>query len=110
MDRKSLQDPMNKTSSYSNSVSINPEVIKSLQMSFSSIEEIERMKRDSNQYKATQRNGLGVAKSSKIEGNRRMSKMNWIDLFNIGNVMLMRGQDIQMGHTGWNEVCESDFP
>ena len=101
---------MNKTSSYSNSVSINPEVIKSLQMSFSSIEEIERMKRDSNQYKATQRNGLGVAKSSKIEGNRRMSKMNWIDLFNIGNVMLMRGQDIQMGHTGWNEVCESDFP
>jgi hypothetical protein len=101
---------MNKTSSYSNSVSVNPEVIKSLQMSFSSIEEIERMKRDSNQYKATQRNGLGVAKSSKIEGNRRMSKMNWIDLFNIGNVMLMRGQDIQMGHTGWNEVCESDFP
>lgn len=68
------------------------------------------MKRDSNQYKATQRNGLGVAKSSKIEGNRRMSKMNWIDLFNIGNVMLMRGQDIQMGHSGWNEVCESDDP
>jgi hypothetical protein len=39
-----------------------------------------------------------------------MSKMNWIDLFNIGNVMLMRGQDIQMGHSGWNEVCENDDP
>jgi hypothetical protein len=50
-----------------------------------------------------------VAKSSKIgEGNRRMSKLNWIDLFNIGNVMLMRGQDIQMSHKGWSEVGEFD--
>jgi hypothetical protein len=37
-----------------------------------------------------------------------MSKLNWIDLFNIGNVMLMRGQDIQMAHTGWNEIGEYD--
>ena len=61
-------------------------------------EEIERMKRDANMYKQTQRNTLGVAKTTKNEmgGSRRMAKMNWIDLFNIGNVMLMRGQDIQM--------------
>lgn len=44
-------------------------------------------------YKQTQRNTLGVAKTNKGDagGGRRMSKMNWIDLFNIGNVMLMRG-------------------
>jgi len=37
-----------------------------------------------------------------------MAKMNWIDLFNIGNVMLMRGQDIQLSHSGWNEIGEFD--
>ena len=76
-------------------------------MSFQSIEEIERIKRDANMYKQTQRNGLGVAKSSKTEGNRRI-KLNWIELFNIGNVMLMRGQDIQMSHLGWSEIGEYD--
>lgn len=71
---------------------VSQETIRNLKMSFQSIDEIERMKRDSNMYKQTQRNQLGVAKSSKIgEGNRRTSKLNWIDLFNIGNVMLMRG-------------------
>lgn len=65
------------------------EVIRQLKMSFISIEEIERLKKDSNMYKSTQRNQLGVAKSSiKTKGS---SKYSWIDLFNIGNVMLMRG-------------------
>ena len=32
-----------------------------------------------------------------LEGKRRMK---WIDLFNIGNVMLLRGQSVQHGHTG----------
>ena len=79
---------------------ISPETLKKLRLSFTSIEEIERMKRDANMYKQTQRNTLGVAKTTKNEmgGSRRMAKMNWIDLFNIGNVMLMRGQDIQMSH------------
>lgn len=87
-----IADPLNKSSADSKrAFLVSPDTIKSLQMSFSSIEEIERMKRDANMYKQTQRNGLGVAKSTKIEGNRRMSKLNWIDLFNIGNVMLMRG-------------------
>lgn len=52
---------------------------------------------------------MGVAKNNKgdgLGGGRRMQKMNWIDLFNIGNVMLMRGQDIQMSHQGWNETGE----
>lgn len=34
--------------------------------------------------------------------------MNWIDLFNIGNVMLMRGQEIQVSHSGTSEFCELD--
>jgi hypothetical protein len=34
--------------------------------------------------------------------------MNWIDLFNIGNVMLMRGQDLQVSHLGTSEIGEVD--
>ena len=34
--------------------------------------------------------------------------MRWIDLFNIGNVMLMRGQDIQVPHRGLNRAAEYD--
>lgn len=45
-------DPLNKTSVDSKrAYLISPETIKALQMSFSSIEEIERMKRDANMYK-----------------------------------------------------------
>ena len=40
------------------------EVIRQLKMSFVSIEEIERLKKDSNMYKSTQRNQLGVAKNN----------------------------------------------
>jgi hypothetical protein len=42
---------MNKSSVEQKSAIVSPESIKSLHMSFSSIEEIERMKRDSNMYK-----------------------------------------------------------
>ena len=71
--------------------------MRDLKLSFNSIEEINRIKRDQNIYKHTQRNQLGVAKSSLLEGKRRMK---WIDLFNIGNVMLLRGQSVQHGSTG----------
>lgn len=74
------------------SSAIPKEQVKALKLSFSSIDEIERLRRESNIYRETQRNSLGVAKSSLVEGKRRMK---WIDLFNIGNVMLMRGLDIQ---------------
>ena len=80
-----------------------------MKLCFQSIEEIERIKRDFNIYKQTQRNKLGIAKttdSSAQKGNK--NKFNWIDLFNIGNVMLMRGQDIQSPFRGWNEICEHD--
>lgn len=62
-------------------------------MSFVSIEEIERLKKDSNMYKSTQRNQLGVAKNVNGDPKKNISanRMSWIDLFNIGNVMLMRG-------------------
>ena len=46
-------------------------------------------------YKQTQRNKLGISKTSQGDGTKgSRNKFNWIDLFNIGNVMLMRGQDI----------------
>jgi len=82
-----------------------------LKLSFQSIEEIELIKRDFNMYRQTQRNQLGISKPNKLPADnpqRRQSRVNWIDLFNIGNVMLMRGQDIQMAHKGWNEICEFD--
>lgn len=72
---------------------VDPGVIRQLKMSFESIEEIERMKKDSNMYRSTQRNQLGIAKGV-TNDSKRSSRLNWIDLFNIGNVMLMRGQDI----------------
>lgn len=59
-------------------------------MSFVSIEEIERLKKDANLYKSTQRNQLGVSKGT-YKNKSSSSRYNWIDLFNIGNVMLMRG-------------------
>ena len=58
-------------------------------------------------YRSTQRNQLGVAKGVTNE-SKRSSRLNWIDLFNIGNVMLMRGQDIQVAHSGSSEICELD--
>ena len=73
-----------------------------MRMSFTTLEEIERIKRESNIYKQTQRNSLGVAK--KIQSNSG----HWIELFNIGNVMLMRAMEIQMGHEGLSKVCELD--
>lgn len=82
-----------------------------MKLSFQSIEEIERLKRDFNMYKQTQRNQLGISKPTKLPGeggSRRANRLNWIDLFNIGNVMLMRGQDIQVSHKGWNEISEFD--
>ena len=82
-----------------------------MKLSFQSIEEIERLKRDFNMYRQTQRNQLGISKPTKLPGetgSRRSTRLNWIDLFNIGNVMLMRGQDIQVSHKGWNEICEHD--
>lgn len=90
--------------------SFSPLVIKNLKLSFQSIEEIERLKRDFNMYRQTQRNQLGISKPTKLpgEGGSRRNRLNWIDLFNIGNVMLMRGQDIQVSHKGWNEICELD--
>lgn len=36
--------------------------------------------------------------------------MRWIDLFNIGNVMLMRGQDLQVPHRGLHRAAEYDTP
>lgn len=49
---------------------------------------------------------MGVAKSqAKSKANSRLS---WIDLFNIGNVMLMRGQDIQVSHQGMSYFSEFD--
>jgi hypothetical protein len=79
-------------------------------MSFVSIEEIERLKKDSNMYKSTQRNQLGVSKNVSQDPKKSISsnRMSWIDLFNIGNVMLMRGQDIQVSHQGISPVCEMD--
>jgi hypothetical protein len=76
------------------------EIVRHLKMSFVSIEEIERLKKDSNMYKSTQRNQLGVAKNTGSDPKKNVSssRLNWIDLFNIGNVMLMRGQDIQVSH------------
>mmetsp|Transcript_34721 Transcript_34721/g.53289 ORF Transcript_34721/g.53289 Transcript_34721/m.53289 type:complete len:177 (+) Transcript_34721:3063-3593(+) len=81
-------------------------VIRELHLSYSSIEEIERLKRDENIYRSTQRNQLGISKPNKGRSN----KLNWIDLFNIGNVMLMRGQDIQVPSTGWSYVGEVSSP
>jgi hypothetical protein len=78
-----------KNESESHGKEISMDTIRQLKMTFSSIEEIERLKRESNVYKQTQRNQLGVAKGG--GDNKRYGKMNWIDLFNIGNVMLMRG-------------------
>ena len=40
--------------------------------------------------------------------SKKSNRLNWIDLFNIGNVMLMRGQDIQVSHLGISEICELD--
>jgi hypothetical protein len=52
MGRASKADPLNKSNLDSKrAYLISPETIKALQMSFSSIEEIERMKRDANMYK-----------------------------------------------------------
>ena len=59
-------------------------------------------------YRQTQRNKLGISKTINSESKNRNNKFNWIDLFNIGNVMLMRGQDIQSPFKGWNEICEYD--
>jgi hypothetical protein len=45
-------------------------------------------------YRQTQRNKLGISKSINGDGagtKSKNNKFNWIDLFNIGNVMLMRG-------------------
>jgi len=81
------------------------ETIRQLKMTFVSIEEIERLKKDSNMYRSTQRNQLGVSKNAT---GRSQRQLNWIDLFNIGNVMLMRGQDIQVSNQGTSEICELD--
>lgn len=67
-------------------------IIKDMKITFQTVEEIDRLKRDANMYKKTQRNTLGVAKSSQVGiGSKSSQKVNWIELFNIGNVMLMRG-------------------
>jgi hypothetical protein len=43
-------------------------------------------------YKQTQRNKLGISKTTSDNNSKNSrNKFNWIDLFNIGNVMLMRG-------------------
>ena len=45
-------------------------------------------------YRQTYRNKLGISKTINGEGvgaKGKNNKFNWIDLFNIGNVMLMRG-------------------
>ena len=80
-----------KNDSESKAKEVSMETIRKLKMTFASIEEIDRLKRESNVYKQTQRNQLGVAKSGGGDHHKRYGKMNWIDLFNIGNVMLMRG-------------------
>jgi hypothetical protein len=46
--------------------------------------------------------------SSDPKKNISAARLNWIDLFNIGNVMLMRGQDIQVSHQGISQICELD--